>query len=392
MRLSWPSGTNPSNISTTNPAVLDVYPTTGWAGDTIAITSNGLFTDVTNVTIGGTACTKFGAVTESLVTCILPTKTAGTTNDIVVTNNGSNVTNASTYTHMKITYFNPSTSTVTVGGTTYNYYPSGFTSTNCSSMSTSNAAIGSTATASIAYFRDTRNNQTYKVKKMVDGKCWMVDNLKYIATDMTFNNGDHLNSGTTGKYNTIDGTNTQSDTNSNKKFYNNPMSDSYCYGLTGTISNTLTHCGYLYNWYAATNGTGTYAQNTQGNNVTGNICPANFRLPSGMSDGTTATSNGTSYNAADFAVLNASMNTGALATGSTSNYYTNWLPAGAWGGTYSGGWYSALSYQSTRGYYWSSTVYSAPSARLLSFDSTSVYPGSNDDVKYYGYAVRCVLP
>lgn len=61
-----------------------------------------------------------------------------------------------------------------------------------------------------------------------------------------------------------------------------------------------TKCGYLYNWYAATAGTGTYATSTQGTNVSGSICPTGWRLPSAMSDGSTATGNGTSFTAADF--------------------------------------------------------------------------------------------
>ena len=398
-----PSGSNPSNISSTNPAVLDVYPTTGWEGDTVSITSNGKFTNVTNVTIGGTACTKWGVISESLVTCTLPSKTAGTSNEIQVMNNGANVTSANTYTHMKITYFNPSASTVTVRGTSYKFFPNGFTSANCSAMTASNAAIGATPSASMAYFRDTRNKQTYKVKKMADNKCWMVDNIKYIDTSiantadgtigMVYNNGDHLGSGSTSKYNTVNGATTQSDANSNKAFYNNPISKSYCYGLGGTITNTLTHCGYLYNWYAATNGTGTYAQSTRGNQVSGNICPANFRLPSGTSGSGGPTTNGTASTAADFPVLNASMNAGSLATGSITSYPTGWRPSRAWGGSFSGYWSASFGGQGRYGGYWSSTVYSAADARDLYFSSSVVFPASNSNLnKYYGFAVRCVLP
>lgn len=349
-----PEGSNPDNISSTNPRAMDVYPTTGWAGDTVTITSNALFTDVTSVTIGGTMCTNYFVHNTSTITCELPLKTAGTNNDIAVTNAGSNVTPASTYTHMKVMYFNPNSNTVRVGSKNYPYYPNGFTTANCSAMTASNVAIGTEPIASLAYVRDTRNKQVYRVKKMVDNKCWMVDNLKYISGDMTYNNGDPNNTGNTDyayKTNTVDGTQFMSDANINKKFFNNPMSTGYCYGFGGTMTYTLTHCGYLYNWYSATNGTGTYAQNIQGNQVAGNICPANFRLPSIMSDGSTSTGNGTSLNSADFAVLNASMNSG---------------------------------------YFWSSTVDSAIGARYLSYYSTLVFPNDTAS-KYYGLAVRCVI-
>ncbi|MFV0484621.1 MAG: hypothetical protein ACK5MU_00075 [Candidatus Saccharimonadales bacterium] len=149
----------------------------------------------------------------------------------------------------------------------------------------------------------------------------------------------------------------------------------------------------MYNWYAATGGTGTYAQSTSGTNVTGNICPANFRLPSSMSDGSTATSSGTSYAAADFAVLNASMNAGALAAGATtSSYYAGWLPSGAWGGTYSGDWANGLGYQGSYGYFWSSTANSAAYARYAAFYSGNINPGGSTYYKYLGLTLRCVVP
>lgn len=132
---------------------------------------------------------------------------------------------------------------------------------------------------------------------MQDEKCWMVDNLKYAGeanTDLANVDGTYglVYNNESGKYNTVDGTNTQSTTNSDKAFYNNPMSASYCYGTS--IQSSYTKCGYLYNWYAATAGTGTYTTSTYGTNVSGSICPTGWRLPSGSSDGSTATGDGTS--------------------------------------------------------------------------------------------------
>ncbi|MDR3297801.1 MAG: fibrobacter succinogenes major paralogous domain-containing protein, partial [Candidatus Nomurabacteria bacterium] len=252
----------------------------------------------------------------------------------------------------------------------------------------------STPAASIAYYRDTRNNQTYKIKKMVDNKCWMVDNLKY--TNTTIDNTADSTTGmtynsTSGKYNTVDGTSTQSTTNSDKAFYNNPMSKTECYSSTYAPANTLTNCGYLYNWYAATNGTGKYA-NAADTQATGSICPTNFRLPSGSSAAGGPTTNGTVYTAADFPVLNASMSNGSLATGNTTNTPTGWQPSGAWGGSFSGSWGTSLANQGSNGYFWSSTAYSSTNARYARFLSSTVNPGSNLNNKLGGFAVRCVLP
>ena len=224
----------------------------------------------------------------------------------------------------------------------------------------------------------------------------MVDNLKYAGeanTDLANVDGTYglVYNNESGKYNTVDGTSTQSTENSDKAFYNNPMFDSYCYGTS--IQSSYTKCGYLYNWYAATAGTGTYATSTRGTNVSGSICPTGWRLPSGSSDGSTATGNGTSYTAADFPVLNASMNAGSLTTGSTtSSYYANWQFTGAWSGVFSGLWNNGFSNQGSNGYYWSSTAGSSAVARNLFFSSSNVIPGNSYYSKYYGRAVRCVLP
>ena len=111
-----------------------------------------------------------------------------------------------------------------------------------------------------------------------------------------------------------------------------------------------------------------------------------------MSDGSTATGDGTSYTAADFAVLNASMNAGSLTTGSESNYPAGWQYSGAWSGVFSGSWYNGFASPGFGGYYWSSTAYSSARARSLGFGSSNVYPGSYNEYKYVGVAIRCVLP
>ena len=285
-----------------------------------------------------------------------------------------------------IRYFSPSRTETIGSSTTSNITMQNFTQSNCNAMT-----VGQ-----VVSLTDSRNKQTYRVKKMQDNKCWMVDNLKYAGeanTDLANVDGTYglVYNNESGKYNTVDGTNTQSTDNFDKAFYNNPMSDSYCYGTS--IQSSYTKCGYLYNWYAATAGTGTYDTNTSGTNVSGSICPTGWRLPSGSSDGSTATGNGTSDTAADFAVLNASMNAGSLTTGSTSSsYYAGWQFTGAWSGVFSGTRSNGFFSQGSVGYYWSSTAFSSPNARSLYFFSSYVSPGTNvNSIKYNGFAIRCVM-
>ena len=370
--------------------ILDVYPTTGWAGDTITLYSNGGFVNVQSVQIGDTNCTSIDVKSADELTCVLPSKaetdtTSGTDNGYSISVTASN-TSLDTH-NFTIRYFNPSrTETASVSNTQ-------ITNTNMSSFT--GVDCGSLSVGDIVSLTDERNGQTYRIKKMQDEKCWMVDNLKYAGeanTDLANVDGTYglVYNNDSSKYNTVDGTDTQSTDNSDKALYNNPMSRSYCYGTS--IQSSYTKCGYLYNWYAATAGTGTYATSTRGTNVSGSICPTGWRLPSASSDGSTATGDGTSYTAADFAVLNASMNAGSLTTGSTStSYYAGWQYSGAWSGVFSGLWANGFSYQGSEGYYWSSTANSSTNARYLTFSSSSVYPSSLSDRKYVGFAVRCVM-
>ena len=370
--------------------ILDVYPTTGWAGDTITLYSNDGFINVTSVTVGGTECTSLNLVSQDELQCTLPDK-AETNPD---SDNGYNITVTASGTELDthnftIRYFNPSrTETASVSNTQItNINMDAFTSIDCGSLS-----VGD-----IVSLTDERNGQTYRIKKMQDEKCWMVDNMKYKGEGITITNigdgteGITLND-TDGRYNTVDGTSSTATsgtgTNWDKAFYNNPMVTSYCYG--DSIQSSYTKCGYLYNWYATTAGSGTYSVNTQGTNVADSICPTGWRLPSAMSDGTSPTTSGTSIVAADFAVLNASMNAGSLTSGSTtSNYYAGWQFTGAWFRVFSELRNDSLSSRGSVGYYWSSTANVSAQAIGLYFQNSDVkITGSFSE--WAGLATRCV--
>lgn len=371
--------------------ILDVYPTTGWAGDTITLYSNDGFINVTSVTVGGTECTSINLVSQDELQCILPDKAETNPGS----DNGYNITVTASGTELDthnftIRYFNPSrTETASVSNTQItNINMDTFTSIDCGSLS-----VGD-----IVSLTDERNGQTYRIKKMQDEKCWMVDNMKYKGEGITISNigdgteGITLND-TDGRYNTVDGTNgaaiSGTGTNWDKAFYNNPMVASYCYG--DSIQSSYTKCGYLYNWYAATAGNGTYSVDTQGTNIADSICPTGWRLPSATSDDTSPTASGTSFVAADLAVLNASMNAGSLTSGSTtSNYYAGWQFTGAWSGVFSGAWDSGFGYLGSYGHYWSSTANSSTSARYLNFSNSFIDSGNGRNGKYSGRATRCV--
>jgi uncharacterized protein (TIGR02145 family) len=235
---------------------------------------------------------------------------------------------------------------------------------------------------------DTRNNQTYKVKKMQDNKCWIIDNLKYKGERgevIEFNN-------TSGQYNTVNG---GGDTGPNLDIgkYNDPIfgpvssETKQCYidNAIMPINGTLTGCGYLYNWYAATNGTGLSSVSEQNRNVDGSICPTNFRLPrSGSAN---------DYADNDYAILNGAMYGDPGPVGGTSDnaHRLNWLNDGAWQGVSSGYWSTGLDRQGSYGLWWSSTASIDTLAYGLGITTSSGVGTAYYSSKYNGRAVRCVL-
>jgi uncharacterized protein (TIGR02145 family) len=191
-------------------------------------------------------------------------------------------------------------------------------------------------------------------------------------------------------YLTCNGTTAQSTTNNGFAAYSDPSDPTITY-----ISCSEGHmvdpastagCGYLYNWYTATAGTGTYELDgtTDKTQAPSSICPAGWRLP--KSDGTSGTGN-------EFAVLNSAMYDGnkSGSSGSTTAYVKNWWHTGLFAGPRSGDYDSGFEYQGVGGYFWSSSAGYSAYAWGLGFYYDHVYPGTGDYSKGYGFAVRCVV-
>jgi uncharacterized protein (TIGR02145 family) len=273
----------------------------------------------------------------------------------------------------------------------------------------------------IIVLEDTRNNQEYRVRKLADDNCWMIDNLALELTDgmtlasdttnvsepepktidfawSTFENGSgtHNENFVTGGYLTTDGSSSSgvkidawrqvnpSDPNmSGSTNCRNNIGDSD----NGNISyntNSKTKCGYLYNFYTATASTVDNAKATQYLTADGSICPAAWRLPTGtIADTDTAS---------DFQNLD-------VKYGGTGGYRSAnlaaqglWLSAGAWQGTYGGYYGSVLGDQGSGADYWSSSVSSAGYAYDAYFyDGNFVGPGTGNYSRHNGFAVRCLL-
>ena len=240
---------------------------------------------------------------------------------------------------------------------------------------------------------DARDNDTYAVAKLADGKCWMIENLRLDNT------ADHNTDGTLAQgYNSsfiglaepesadfsnpttpnslyttetgVEGKNTISGNNQSSRFprYNNNNTSQRATNTTNTNANTYSYGNY-YTWHAVIADTTHY---TSGNHNTTSICPTGWHIPTGNTSG-------------EYYTLNTNANSGATNTSTgLRSYPTNFL--------YSGYFLtSSANYRGRYGYYWSSTAYVDSTSYSLTLNSTSVYPGMLNSIKYYGYAVRCLL-
>lgn len=217
---------------------------------------------------------------------------------------------------------------------------------------------------------DARDNHTYWMQRLSDGRCWMLTNLAYAGGGTnTYGDVKTLQNGT------ADGANTYTA----PKYY--VVSSTTNFTAAPTAPSTSTdgtgQYGYLYNWCAAMGVQTTTAAcanaETPAVNTSISICPAGWRLPTGGASG-------------EFTALNTAVNGGL--TNTDAGLRTAWLAQRG------GAWFSAFPHMNnagTNGGYFAATP--APGfgsvAFGMSFSATSVSTSIGHD-KGTGYAVRCV--
>ncbi|MBQ6435997.1 hypothetical protein IJJ27_00335 [bacterium] len=200
---------------------------------------------------------------------------------------------------------------------------------------------------------DPRDYRTYRVRKFADGKCWMIDSLKY-GGDYGEADGCSANSGA----GNFSGGGSTSAARAQQTFVTgyyghcrqNTVDNNYLYDWVATMQNTLAYQGSNYN---------AYTQPVQG------VCPAGLHLPQ----------------SSDFTALRS--NYGSV----VANFWTN---ADKWNGKYSGVAVSNGSITYSRGDYWASTYSSTANAYGLYYNTSSSTLGAETHNKYDGKAVRCV--
>ncbi|MBO7718078.1 InlB B-repeat-containing protein, partial [Candidatus Saccharibacteria bacterium] len=242
-----------------------------------------------------------------------------------------------------------------------------FSSSDCSSLN-----IGG-----VLALEDERDNDVYAVAKLADGHCWMIENLRLIPSQVTFDS-QNTNLPTSAF---ISAAPSSASSNVLCGIDSSSCVDTVAYNANNidrnltpvhngtTRTNMWYSYGVMYNWYTASAGNGDF--NMSGGDVVGDLCPAGWRLPIGGDTG-------------EFVDLNNVVNHGNLDSDLRLRIFPNNF-------IYSGD-YNRTKYEGRASYgrYWSSTAADINNAYRLGIKSDMVTP-ANMYNKWDAFAIRCIV-
>jgi uncharacterized protein (TIGR02145 family) len=209
-----------------------------------------------------------------------------------------------------------------------------------------NAPVGTTATLT-----DTRDGNTYTVKKLADGKVWMAQNLRLINKTITSSDSNVSSDFT------VPNNNWSSTLDLNDKYIN-----AYTYQTNDTSY------GVYYNYCAAS--AGTVCSKTAQQDAEEDVCPKGWKLPSQTEQRALLSAYGATDNNAGSTIMR-SEPLNFVYSGLT--WYNVTTPAN----------------QGTYGYWWASTAYNENNSfRLYISDNYANANGSSN--RNSGIPVRCV--
>ncbi len=273
---------------------------------------------------------------------------------------------------------------------------------------------------------DVRDGKKYWVTKMLDGNCWMSQNLALdlsTSTALTPGTSDVSSNWTPGRTTTSSvttGSTTKTETyswdlgdyviinptgatacDSNSTGLSactgqfvavgsrTPSTDPNFHKNNGNKTYTATEydahylAGNYYQWNAATAGTGGEIANA---NATGSICPKNWKLP----NSNTTTKNSFTYLLQQYGVSSSPSGTSSV-NGNAYNIAQSPLFFVQGGDVWSGQ-SNPFEVAGQYGNYWSSRAYpDTYNAYRLNFGSSSVNPSAYTS-RYVGYSLRCLIP
>ena len=209
---------------------------------------------------------------------------------------------------------------------------------------------------------DTRDNEVYTIQKLNDGRCWLLDNLRLGGTeeivltpsDTNIVQNYTLPASSTNNFN-YDGVDMR-----RVGIYADNETDTYSYGAGSSKA------GVYYNYCAASAGTLCYRSSDSSRLAKYDICPKNWRIPTGDMGG-------------EYQIL-------YEAYSNDITNFRNALRVTLVGDIYQ----DQVRWQNDRSYIWSSTISSYSSAKVLSVTSSNVNT-TGGDTRYYGNPMRCIL-
>ncbi|MBR3122199.1 hypothetical protein IKF28_02010, partial [Candidatus Saccharibacteria bacterium] len=261
-----------------------------------------------------------------------------------------------------------------------------------SNSSTMQAMSNSDCTTTAKTVRDIRDGRQYKVRRLADNKCWMLDNLSLSPINDELNELDgktnaskttltyFLNGGGSSPYPATGVDDIWTSSSYNK--YNQPkVKASYRDTTITSYGAGSGKIGVYYNFCAASAGSYCYSSSAGTGNATEDLCPAGWRLPTSGDSG--------EYRALCTAykgsTCTSTSSNSMTATSSSSLQYNLSTPLS---GRFNSG---SQASTDTTGLFWSSTYGgSSTNMGILSASGTSVTPFYKSGARSYGYTIRCV--
>ena len=234
---------------------------------------------------------------------------------------------------------------------------------------------------------DIRDNNTYTIAKLADGRCWMTQNLDLPGETALYSETSNVPEGypESGEvpYYTLPASSTEGFDDNTKAFvYNSGNHTDSC-----TSSQP---CYSYYSWIAATAGSG-MGMTTANPNAPYDVCPTGWRLPT-SSQITPLENHSELYN-----LLYAyGMKTGGISANNTTNPTGTTVYDNIKKGTLPNIVLSGQCYQGSCTnagnwtHLWSSTVSSAYHQTYTASIASWTVSSANNDVQRYGFSVRCV--
>ncbi len=274
------------------------------------------------------------------------------------------------------------------------------------------------AQGAVTALTDARDNDTYAVAKLADGKCWMIENLRLDNTAEHNTDGslaqgynssfvglaapesaNFSNSTTANPLYSIDGTTDATISGSYQGYrfprYNNDNTHSRQSGINYFRNGNTYSYGNYYTWHAAIADITHYNTDNQ-SIVSTSLCPAGWHLPRGGDKSNEANNefwtlivteinngvNPANYNSSTYPYYDGTEATPLSNT--LRSYPNNFLYSGYFSGT--------TATRGTNGYYWTSTTNDDMNSYIMYLYRTNVNPGDACSIKKStGKTVRCIL-